>query len=414
MHSVTPSALYQHKPVSSNFVNLWQVGAMALSLVSVVEAGNTIPPDSLPPGEYPKEVIESLIPGQIAGQVNSSFSQSSSQSSSLTQRLLELRKQAKTENGTPIQQSSNASSLAQTLGGGAGDAMSVNSLLDERLGVYVNGHFTKGDRITTAFEKGFTMDNAGVTLGADYRLTNDWVMGLAFGYTDDNSQYDANGGRLLNRGYSGSLYGSYNVNDNWYVDSVFTYTHNDYDSDRWLLVPNEVGALETRSSLSQHQGDQQRFSVGTGYDIPMGPWTVGLRGRTEYGRVNIDRYGETGRSPFNLRVDKQFNDSVQTILGTQLSYALSMPWGVLQPQVNFDWQHEFKNNSRDIITSFNFDNVLPFVMRTNNPDRDFFTLRAGMNAVLANGISSFMQYETLLDHRYDTQHTARFGVRWDF
>jgi len=414
MHSVKAFCLTQNRQLPRYSVHLWGTGILALGLIGAAEAGNTIPPDSLPPGEYSDKVIESLIPGQIAGQMNSSFSQSSSQSSGLAQRMLELRKQFKQENTPGMKLGANASSFGQMFGGGAGDAMSANALLDDRLGVYANGQFTKGNRITTEWEKGFGMDNAGLTLGADYRLTDDLVLGAAFGYTDDHSQYDNNGGRLLNRGYSGSLYGSYNVNDNWYVDSVFTYTLNDYDSDRWLLVPNEVGTLETRSSMSQHQGDQQRFSVGTGYDIPIGPWTVGLRGRTEYGRANIDRYGETGPSPFNLRVDKQFNDSVQTILGTQLSYALSMPWGVLQPQVNFDWQHEFKNDSREILTSFNFNNVLPFVMRTNNPDRDSFMLRAGMNAVLAHGISSFMQYETLLDHRYDTQHTARLGVRWDF
>lgn len=375
-------------------------------------AGNTIPPDAVP-GEYSPKVIESIIPGQIAGQVNSSFSQSSSQTASLSQRMLDLRKQFREGVSQGIKLGANSGS-GQALGGGAGDALSVGGLLDDRLGVYVNGQFTKGNRITTEWEKGFSMDNAGVSFGADYRLTNAMVIGAAFGYTDDNSFFHQNGGRLLNRGYTGSLYGSYNMTENWYVDSIFSYTLNDYDSDRWLLVPDSSGNLETRSSKSQHQGDQQRFSVGTGYDLPLGAWTVGLRARTEYGRVNINRYAESGPSPFNLRVDSQYNDSVQSLLGWQVSYAYSMPWGVLQPQLNLDWQHEFMNNSRDIAVSFNYSNVLPFTMRTNNPDRDFLTLRAGMSAVLAHGISSFMQYETLLDHRYDTMHTARLGIRWDF
>ncbi|WP_084480047.1 autotransporter outer membrane beta-barrel domain-containing protein [Methylomicrobium lacus] len=388
---------------------------LSLGLMGKAEAGNTLPPDILEGLGGNSEVIDSLTPGQIAGQVNSSFSQSGGQNSIVSRRLLEIRKQIKEgESSDGVKVSSNGLLRGQALGGAAGDTVSAGGLLDDRLGVYVTGHFSKGDRISTEWEKGFDTDNAGVLLGADYRLTDRIVLGSAFGYTDDKSQFFHNQGHLINRGYSGSIYGSYNITDNLYFDGVFTYTHNDYESVRELIFPDEQGRLITGSASSSPQGDQHRFSFGAGYDLPMGSWTVGLRARTEYGRTNINAYSEEGQTPYNLLVDKQFNDSVLTDLGWQISYAYSTPFGVLQPQLNLDWEHEFKNNSRDIVVHYNDFNNLPSTLRTNNPDRDYLVFRAGMSAILTHGISSFVQYETLLDHRYDTLHTASLGVRWEF
>lgn len=393
------------------------IALCSIGLMNAADAANTLPPvvldglGDLNPNDRNK-VIDSLIPGQIAGQVNSSFTQSAAQNSSVSARLNLLRKRR--HQGDAGDKVSALNPLGQAIGGGAGDMVSGEGLLDDRLGVYVNGYFSKGTRIATDFEKGFDKDNAGVMLGGDYRLSDQLVLGAMFGYADEKSQYLNNGGQLINRSYSGSVYGSYNVTDNFYVDGVFSYSHNDYDSERVLLFPGVNGSLINRSALSTQQGDQHRFSLGAGYDLPFGNWTVGLRARTEYGRTNINAYQEHGQTPYNLLVDKQFNDSMLTDLGWQLSYAYSTPFGVLLPQINLDYEHEFRNDSRNIVVHYNSLSNLPSSLRTNNPDRDYLFFRAGVSAVFAHGISSFLQYETLLDHRYDTLHTATLGVRWEF
>lgn len=358
-----------------------------------------------------RQIDEELFPGQAAGQANSAFSQSSSQTSNMSNRMFELRKHLRDdEKDTKL---SALTPALSSLGSGAGDTYEAGGLLDDRLGVYVNGEFSKGQRINTGRELGYDADNAGLTIGADYRLTDQFLMGAAFGYADDKSQFKLNRGQLLNRGYSGSIYGSYSVTDNFFVDGIFTYTHNDYDSERRLKFPS-AGKYVLGSSYSDHQGDQQRLSAGAGYQWPMGPWTLGLNARSEYGRVNIDPYAESGETPYNLRFDKQFQQSVLSSLGWQVNYVYSTPWAVLQPQLNLDWWHEFMNNSRTILAYKANGPAYPGKIRTNDPDRDYLTLRAGVSAVFAHGLSSFMQYETLLENRYDTLHTARVGVRWDF
>ncbi|GAB4263118.1 MAG: hypothetical protein Kow0065_13860 [Methylomicrobium sp.] len=367
-------------------------------------------------------VLESITPLQTAAQINSASLQANTQVRNLLYRLNEIQqhlRQGQSTGGIKVTANGKPLSLsrlfpAQAASGGAAGDEEEGGLLDNRLGVFVNAQYSRGDRVTTEFEVGSESELFGVTIGMDYRLGDAFIVGGAFGFTDNDTEYQRQAGSLLNRGYSGSLYASYFITDNLYLDGVFTYTGNRYESERLLLIPDANQNLSLQNSKASPKGDQQRFSIGLGYDLPMGPWTFGIKGRTEYGRMNIDAYQEKGMTALNLLVDEQFNESVLTVLGWQVNYAYSAPFGVLLPYVGFDWEHEFKNNSRDMVMRFSNDPSLPFVIKTNTPDRDFFTLRAGMSAVLANGLSSFVQYETLLDQRYETMHSGRIGVRWEF
>lgn len=377
--------------------------------------------DALDPATQAR-VLESITPLQTAAQINSASLQANTQVRNLLYRLNEVQqhlRQGRNTGGIKVSANGKSLSLSRlfpaqaSMGGGAGDE-EAGGLLDNRLGGFINAQYGRGDRISTEFEAGSDSELFGVTAGLDYRFGDAFVLGGAFGFIDNDTEYQRKAGSLLNRGYSGSLYASYFVTENLYLDGVFTYTGNHYESERLLLIPDENSNLALQNSKASPKGDQQRFSFGLGYDLPMGPWTVGVKGRSEYGRMNIDAYQETGSTPLNLLVDEQFNESVLTVLGWQVNYAYSAPFGVLLPYVGFDWEHEFKNDSRDMVMRFSNDPSLPFVIKTNTPDRDFFTLRAGMNAVLANGLSSFVQYETLLDQRYETMHSGRIGVRWEF
>ncbi|CCE24665.1 autotransporter domain-containing protein [Methylotuvimicrobium alcaliphilum] len=368
------------------------------------------------------EVLQSITPLQTAAQINSAAMQSNIQIRNLLYRLDEVRQMHRHEQetgGIKLSANGRTFSLAslfpsQAQGGGAGDEPESGDLLDNRLNVFVNAQYNRNDRITTDLEVGSDSDVFSITIGTDYRFTDALILGAAFGFSDTDTDYQRRAGNLLNRGYSASVYGSYFITDNLYLDGIFTYTGNAYDSQRMLLIPDALGNISRQNSRADFGGDQQRFSIGLGYDLPIKQWTLGVKARTEYGRMNIDAYREKGPTGLNLLVDEQFNESVLTVLGWQVSYAYSAPFGVLLPHLGFDWEHEFKNNSRDMVMRFANDPSLPFVIRTNNPDRDYFIFRAGMSAILANGISSFAQYETLLDQRYETMHTARIGVRWEF
>jgi outer membrane autotransporter protein len=102
-------------------------------------------------------------------------------------------------------------------------------------------------------------------------------------------------------------------------------------------------------------------------------------------------------------------------LGGQASYSISQPWGVLVPQARLEWLHEFEDDSRLVTASFAQDTgAVEFSVPTDNPDRDYFNLGLGVAAVLPQGRSVFLYYETVVGRNDLTQHSVAAGVRLEF
>ena len=95
-----------------------------------------------------------------------------------------------------------------------------------------------------------------------------------------------------------------------------------------------------------------------------------------------------------------------------MAYSINAPFGVVVPQGSFEWRHEFMNDSRSVTSKYAVDPFNTFfVIPTENPDRDYFALAVGVSAVFSRGISSFLNYETVLGLKDVTSHAFTGGVR---
>ena len=96
--------------------------------------------------------------------------------------------------------------VSQSVSGGAAGA--EKPALFSRLGIFINGTLTLGDKDTTSKEAGFDFHTLGVTAGVDYRFTDNFVLGAAFGFASTNAAIDRSGGggNLDTDEFSFSLY----------------------------------------------------------------------------------------------------------------------------------------------------------------------------------------------------------------
>jgi outer membrane autotransporter protein len=303
-----------------------------------------------------------------------------------------------------------------------------------RLGIFANGTYTFGEKdemrggaMNDIIEPGFDFDTFGVTAGVDYRFTDNFVLGLAFSYQSTDADLDASSGRVDTNSYNLSVYGTYYISD-LYVDGIVTFGWNDYDIDRNIryAISDATGGTTTvnQTATSDTDGTQYSFALGVGYDFNASGFTFGPFARMSYIRLDIDGYQEKidNNSPgfgWALEVDSQDVESFTSVLGGQVSYAISTGVGVLLPQVRFEWQHEFKDDSRTITARFAHD---PGFIETNNqqtqinygtndPDRDFFNVGAGLSATFRGGVLAFFYYETVLGLDDVTAHSIVLGVR---
>jgi outer membrane lipase/esterase len=304
-----------------------------------------------------------------------------------------------------------------------------------RFGAFINGLYGTGEKDSTGNEPGFEYDNYGVIAGVDYRLTDQFIMGLALGYASTTSDLSNDAGEVDADGYGVSLYGTYYL-DQFYLNGIATYGVKQYDSTRNVSYAVPSDRNDPQSPLTvvdqSFKGDSDAyeygFSLGIGYDWPRGGWSFGPYARVNYFKTEVDGYTEeldqantNAGFGLGLRIDDQTIESLASTLGARASYAINSNVGVWSPYVRFDWQHEFANDVASLSGSFiNGTNdavalaANTIVIPLDDPDRDFYNLALGLSAQFARGLSAFLDYATVLDLENITAHQFSGGLRFEF
>jgi outer membrane lipase/esterase len=280
----------------------------------------------------------------------------------------------------------------------------VASSLPSRLSAFANVQGSFGNQDDTAREPGFDFHTVGATVGADYRFTDQFILGLAGSYLRTSLDLDGSAGDSRANGYSLSAYTNYYILEKLYVDGIATFGWNTYDTER----NNTDGNGTARASTD---GPQYSFSVGSGYDFNVGPFAFGPAVRVDYVRVHIDSYHETGAGPSNARIDSQTIESLTTNVGGQARYVVSTAWGVLSPFVRAEWVHEFMGDNGTVTARVGSTVV---TLQTNTPDRDYLNLGIGTSATFKKGVSAFIDYDVVLGRTNFTSHAFTGGVRIEF
>ncbi len=282
------------------------------------------------------------------------------------------------------------------------------------LGVWLNGSFHLGELDSIPAQRGFNFKNWGVTAGADYRILDSLVMGGAFSYVLSDNDFDHNGGHADNDSYIGSIYGSYYPIENLFLDALVNYGHINFDTTRNIsyTIPGDIVRTSARGNTD---GNLWGFTVSSGYHFHVQALNFTPYVRFAYRRLKVDDYHENGGFGWGMRFEEQHVRSMKSVAGAQVSYAISLPWGVLTPQFRGEWHHEFRDPSRTITASFLGDPAAQgFAIRVPAPDRDYATFGGDLTATFAYGISAFVGYEALVGYQHVSSHRITLGARIQF
>lgn len=285
--------------------------------------------------------------------------------------------------------------------------------LPEGLGAFLTGKGNVGHFSGNQELLGFDFYGWGLTGGLDYRFTDDLVAGVAFGWLGSRSDFTGSNGDLDANAYIPSLYASF-THGAWWADGIVSYAYSDFDLTRNIVYPSV-----NRTARGDTDSNEISFSVGGGYEFDLAQvaegLTAGPRLRYDYVHQWVDGFDESGARGLNLRYRDYEIDASVLVVGFDAAYAVSTPFGILSPQLRFDWNHDFSADPERIRASFVADpNQLVFFVRPDTLDRDFFTLGVGLVATLPRGVSAFLDWETLLDYRDVQNNTFRLGGRYEF
>ena len=183
-----------------------------------------------------QEFSEETSPTMYAAQSTIAMQTTTAQFRNVDARLNVLRREAEGVNLSGLKLSVNGQMLPTQL---FASFLPLNNATDtpteniagadfSRLGAFVNGNINIGDKDETKHEYGFEFSTLGVTGGIDYRFTDSLVAGVALGYSNNETNIDANDSNIDAHGYSISLYGTYYQTDNFYIDGLLSLGYNTY------------------------------------------------------------------------------------------------------------------------------------------------------------------------------------------
>ncbi len=278
-----------------------------------------------------------------------------------------------------------------------------------RVGLFTSLTYTETERDETSLENGYESDLSGITLGVDYRFSDQFVAGIAAGYSDADADFDNAAGTLDTKSISVTLYGTYAPIPSAYLDAYLGYANQEYDSERNVAIMPATGVAR-----GDTDGDQILAGVAAGYEWNSGALSIGSFANLDYIKTEIDSYKEKGGLGLAQSYDDQTTHSLTTAVGLRSSYAISFPWGVLLPQGRLSYVHEFKDDARGIPSSLILSPGSSLSLTTDDPDRDYFLGGAGASIVLARGVQLFVDLEKLFGHDFMDDWTATAGFRAEF
>jgi uncharacterized protein YhjY with autotransporter beta-barrel domain len=330
-------------------------------------------------------------------------------------RLAALRKAAQNATNAAADFQFNGVPLYALANGETGGGASADVQSGGRLSGFLTGMYTRSAQDETSTLAGFTGRTYGLVGGMDYRFRDDLFAGAALRYAKSDVDLNLSEGSLDAEDMNLSVYGTYYPLTQWFVDWTLHYGQGTFDLTR--NIDFTLGSSTfNENAQSSTDGSQYGASVGTGYEWVSQDGVVSqIYTNFRYNRADIDAYEEQTGGGLNLAIDEQSIDSLVGKIGGQVSKAFSYNWGVLSPQLNFNYLHEFNNEGEPIRASFVSDPFnTQFVFTTEDRDANYFTLAAGLVALFPGGMTAYVQNETYLQLENYDQTVWSLGARMEF
>ena len=230
--------------------------------------------------------------------------------------------------------------------------------------------------------KGYDFTTGGVSVGVDYRITDNLALGIfgtyAHTWTSLNpGDVDVNTGR-------GGLYATY-WNCGFFVNGGIYGGHNSYDTSRQTL-------LRGQSANGSTSGYEFSTFIDVGYQWRQGDFSVGPVFAAQYTNVHIDSFTEQGSFlPLNIHSDSE--ESWRTDLGVQASYAWHVGNIIVIPSLWATWEHEYKYSNLPItFSSADFPGVSATVFGPHE-GHDSAIINAGVGTQWTPRISTYVGYQ---------------------
>jgi len=298
-----------------------------------------------------------------------------------------------------------ASNTGEGLAGPSGDeGKSGGDFLtpspDNRWGVFLTGI---GDFAKTDSADGYTGYNttqAGFTLGADYRLTPNLIVGALAGFAHEHAGF-ADGSTLSIDGAKFGVYGTA-FTGGFYLNAAVLGGYDTFDSHR----------VDIGGAIAKGSSDAEEIAtfLGAGYDFTMGNFKIGPTSSFQYERSFTNGFAETGGT-VPLEYPDQSTGAITTKVGSKMSYSFKVLGCQFTPELRTEWEHDFRAT---IPVDFAVPQGPTVQDLSPRVGLDSLSLVAGASAQVSQSVTVYLYYNGDLLRQNYTENDVSGGVRCSF
>jgi outer membrane lipase/esterase len=279
--------------------------------------------------------------------------------------------------------------------------------------------------------KGFPDDPGtplAVTAGFDFRLTPNWLVGVAFSTGTTKQSFSLGGDYRLNE-YAVSAYVGY-VNGPFWFNTIVSDGGLHYDTNRQVPIgitvqPNYGSTTGNNPSLFLETGYNFTTPLGAAYlaypvkykapvavfNLIHGP-VVGITLQ----RVKVDGFTETDAfAALGGFTALSFSDQTRNSAVSELGYKASMNIGIWQPFAKLVWNHELANTDRDVTAFLTTSSIAPgYLLPAVVFGKDWGSASVGTGMKLASNITGYAAFNSQFAEHNVTIYGGQVGVNIAF
>ena len=300
--------------------------------------------------------------------------------------------------------------------GGGGSADTLATSWDSRSNVFLLAGIESLRHPNNDFEEGYDSTLPSITLGADYRVTKAFSMGVAFNYSHWDARFDSAGGFDVDS-YGPLFFLHFLPFDRAFANVVFGYARQNNARSRQAEVQSDPGGASLFNGLAPGNTDsnQYRLSILTGYDYPIASFTIGPRVGLDVTHWQVGSYQEGGNTGLELQYRGLDVTSVLSSIGATTTLAFRTAFGTVVPELTATWVHEFANDQRTIRAKVvEAPNSLEFIFQREPPARNWAVINLAVSALLSRSQHLFANFMTVQGNQNFKTYGGTIGmlVKW--
>ncbi len=281
-------------------------------------------------------------------------------------------------------------------------------------GFLVAPQYGKSTRTETDLENGFQSNLKGLLAGADYRFSDEFVLGTALSHIKDSATFFNNAGSMETGNTVLNLYATWLPADSVAVDGYLGYGKITFDSRRvinWVTNPPN-GFFGTVSGSTT--GQQTMAGMSASLQSELAGIGISPAINLDYIKTRINGYDESGTTTIEMHYGDRDITSLTGSVGVRLGSSHGFDWGELLPNLQMAAVHEFQNNSQQIQNELVITPGSGFLVATDAPDRNYFNVGFGVTAALYSGAQFFLDYEKRTQDKLLNSWAVSLGGLFEF